>query len=123
MKRNNARELMKNLLEAFGPAIIEKTKPVITENCAIIRDDIKSRAPVKTGKLRDSVIYKYYDKTNSGVVTANAVAKDGKTRYGFVLEYTGHAFFYPGVDAHVDTFRRELREAIDRTCRETNEGT
>lgn len=122
MKQNNPRKLLKNLLEAFGPAVIANTKPVIINNCAVIRDDVKSRAPVRTGKLRDSVVSKYYAKSNSGVITANATAEDG-TRYGFVLEYTGHPFFYPAVDAHIESFKAELKEAINRTCRETNEGT
>lgn len=118
-RRNNAKQLMKNLAETFGPAIVKTTKPIIISYSEIMRDDAKGRAPVKTGKLRDSIKAKYSDKGNYSVLTANATAKDG-TRYGFVLEYTGHPFFYPAVDAHRDAFKSDIIRAIDKTCRDTN---
>lgn len=112
MASRNQRQLMRRLQE-IGERMTEAAKEVLRESAQEVAEDAKSRCPVKTGKLRDSISV---EESRGGTVykiTANAKNDDGVC-YGFIVEYSpsGTPFLLPALEANKNRIRTKLREAL-----------
>lgn len=86
MARSNRRQLMRRLQE-IGDRMTEEAKRVLREGAQEIAQDAKSRCPVRTGKLRDSIAVEENRDGTVYKVTANAKNAKGEC-YGFIVEYS-----------------------------------
>lgn len=110
---------MKGILETFGESAAEALRRVMEEEAEAIVRDMKSRAPVKTGALRDSIRWKWNRNKTKITIIADA-ANDKGYRYGRIVEFSpkiNKPFFYPAVDAHKEEYRSKLVEALRREAR------
>ena len=111
-------EVNKNVISAISYAL--------ADGADIVVEDAKSRCPVHTGELRDSIKAEEVadiDGIKDGLaytITANATNAKG-IAYGQFMEFSptrGHPFLYPALEAHEDEIRRniaeEVRDAIER---------
>lgn len=105
---------MKGILETFGESVAEALRRVMEEEAEAIVRDMKSRAPVKTGALRDSIRWKWNRNKTKITIIADA-ANDKGYKYGRIVEFSpkiNKPFFYPVMDAHKEGYKRRLVEAL-----------
>ena len=112
-------------LRAMGEHVVKAAKAALKEVVDEIVADAKSRCPVKTGRLRDSI--KSISNKDGSVyrISANASveskkAESGRFFYGPVVEFSpkiNKPFLYPALDAHTNTVRDKIDAAIDRVTR------
>lgn len=85
----------------LGSTAVEAAKAALSAIADEIVEDAKSRCPVRTGRLRDS-IHKVITSGGTRVkVVADAKADDG-TMYGKIVEFSpsiNEPFLYPAYDA------------------------
>ena len=114
------------ILKEMGANVVEAAKKEILRQGEIIAEDAKTRCPVDTGELRDSIKAK---PTKDGLVcriSANARNSKGKRwpnfAYGQILEFApvgkgGHPFLYPAFDARKDAAQAAIYDAVQRAWR------
>lgn len=113
--RITRRRTLGNLRE-LGEHAADAAKRALRNGAEIVAADAKRRAPVKTGKLRDSI--KVVPASRDGTrykVTADAT-KNGYT-YGKVIEYANdreRAFLHPALVEN----RQQIRENIKNAARD-----
>ena len=100
-------------LREIGEHVINAAKVELANGSAIIVEDAKSRCPVKTGKLRDSI--RAVAKQGGAVyeLSANAHDRNG-IAYGQFVEFGphGHPFLYPAIDANREFVKGRIKDAI-----------
>lgn len=111
-KNNNSAA---KILKQLGENTVKAARAALTKSADSVVAEAKSRVPVKTGALRDSI---QSEKVNSDKfrITANAKSKKG-VAYGRILEYSpksSKAFMKPALDAK----KSEVRENIVKAVRE-----
>ena len=103
---------LKEILEMYGERAADALRQQMEAEAEAIVQDMKSRAPVKTGKLRDSIHWKW--NKNKTVITIMADAANGKGfKYGRIVEFSpkiNRPFFYPALDAHKDEYHQKLAD-------------
>ena len=108
------------LLEDYGKDVADAAKKALADEAEIIANDAKSRCPVKTGNLRDSI---HTEPNKSGTriyVVADGKDKNG-TPYGKVVEYSPKIqkpFIYPALDAHKDELKSKVSDAVKQAIKE-----
>ena len=100
-------------LEEKGSHVLIAAKLALAAGVDQIIEDAKSRCPVETGNLRNSI---KAIETNDGAayeITADATNNNG-IAYGQFVEFApwGTPFLYPAMDAHRDEIKRDIEEAI-----------
>lgn len=103
-------------LQAKGERVLAAAKQALKEGAQLIVDDAKSRVPVKTGKLRDSI--HAIEKEGGAVqeLTADAKNESGKP-YGKIVEYSpriNRPFLKPALDAHAHEINQKIAQAIQQ---------
>lgn len=119
---------MRDLKEELGPAVAKRCKAEIMDVAQTMANDIHDRAPIYTGTskrvikgaLKASVKCKWDN--GFAVISANVENPDDGARYGYILEYTGHPFFYPGVDAHLNEYKARVRQAASEAVNDIKRG-
>ena len=111
LKSNKA---FQQILQDYGKQVADAAKKALADEAEIIANDAKSRCPVKTGNLRDSI---HTEPNKSGTriyVVADGKDKNG-TPYGKVVEYSPKIqkpFMYPAIDEHKDEISSKVADAI-----------
>lgn len=114
-RRNSSSTTLRNLRE-MGEHVANAAKQALRNGADIVAADAKRRAPVKTGKLRDSI--KVVPASRDGTrykVSADAT-KNGYA-YGKVIEYANdreRAFLHPALAEN----RQQIRENIKNAARD-----
>lgn len=107
-------------LKEIGDHVLQAAKDALEKGVSEIVADAKSRCPVKTGTLRDSIqALSNQDKTEYKI-SADAKTEKGFL-YGQIVEfspYRSRPFLYPAMDARrqevIDNIIGAIREAIRR---------
>lgn len=107
-------------LREIGEHVINAAKSELANGVALIVEDAKSRCPVKTGKLRDSI--EAVAERGGAVyeLSANAHNRDG-IAYGQFVEFSpkiNQPFLYPAMDENAQfvlyRIKSAIKQAIDR---------
>ena len=109
-------------LQQLGEDVIFAAKLALAEGVDIIIADAKSRCPVKTGKLRDSINAVDVDNGMAYELTANATNDNG-IAYGQFVEFSpkiNKPFLYPAIEANRDKVKEKIRQAIAEAIRYGN---
>ena len=111
-KGNNS---VAKILKQLGDNAVKAARKALVKSADSVVAEAKSRVPVKTGALRDSI---QAEKVNADKIkiTANAKSKKG-VAYGRILEYSpksNKAFMKPALNAK----RNEVRENLVNAVRE-----
>ena len=113
LKSNKA---FQQILQDYGKQVAAAAKKALADEAEIIANDAKSRCPVKTGNLKES-IHTVPNKSGTRVsIVVDAVDKDG-VPYGKVVEYSPKIqkpFVYPALDAHKDEIAGKVADAIKK---------
>lgn len=106
-------------LREMGEHVLSAAKAALKNGADRVVADAKSRCPVKTGKLRDSIKAEpnrdgslYWITANASKPTNNPNSTDGRFYYGQMVEFSpkiNKPFLYPALEAH----RQEIRDNID----------
>ena len=105
-------------LKELGENVCEESLKALEDGAKIVVEDAKSRVPVETGTLRDSIKYKKIGKGQKIRIVADAYKKnkDGKkVYYGNLVEFSpkiNKPFMYPALDAHRAEIRQNIIDAI-----------
>ena len=112
-------------LREMGEHVVEAAKAELKKGADEIVADVKSRCPVKTGRLRDSI--KAVSNRDGSVywITANASVESpksptGRFYYGAVVEFSpkiNRPFLYPALDAHRQKIYDGVGKAISNAAR------
>ena len=101
-------------LREIGKHVLQAAKSALKEGADLVVQDAKSRCPVKTGKLHDSI--KAIPRQNDSVYEIEANARnDNGIPYGQFVEFDpkiNNPFLYPAMDANSNEIRNKIQEAI-----------
>ena len=109
----NVEEAIRNL-RAKGEHVLQAAKTALKDGADVIVADAKSRCPVDTGKLRDSIKATSLEDGAVYLLSANAKNEYG-VAYGQFVEFDpriARPFLYPAVDANIDNLRNNVKQAI-----------
>lgn len=111
-KKNNF--LDNTTLKQIGEKVSEKTKQALKECSDMLVHEAKSRCPVDSGRLRDSI---HAEKKKGGTkYQIVADAKDDQGRYyGRIVEYSpkiNKPFMYPAMDSLREQIKDKLINAV-----------
>ncbi|WP_041914359.1 HK97-gp10 family putative phage morphogenesis protein [Selenomonas ruminantium] len=115
------RRLSVSKLQALvGDIAVEAGKKALSECADEIVADAKSRCPVKTGALRDSIhkeVKKNGERVTVGTRLKSAPSKKypNGVNYGKIVEFSpriNKPFLYPALDAHRAQTKEKIRQAI-----------
>lgn len=104
----------KAVIETFGENAADALRQVMETEAEAIVQDMKSRVPVKSGKLRDSIRWKWNRNKTKITIVADAANEKGY-KYGRIVEFSpkiNKPFFYPVIDAHKEGYKGRLVEAL-----------
>ncbi|SHJ06041.1 phage protein, HK97 gp10 family [Anaerovibrio lipolyticus DSM 3074] len=101
-------------LKLISEKVSEKTKEALKESAELLVNEAKSRCPVDSGRLRDSI---HAVKRKGGVkYQVVADAKDDQGRYyGRIVEYSpkiNRPFMYPAMDSLREQIKDKLINAV-----------
>lgn len=101
-------------LRMKGEHVLTAAKQGLKEGAQLVVDDAKSRCPVRTGKLRDSIKAVKLEDGAAYEISADAKNQRG-IAYGQFVEFSpnGHPFLYPAFDAQKDAVKNHVKQAID----------
>ena len=105
---------LRNVLQVYGEKAAKAAKQALAENADELCNLARSKCPVKTGNLRDSI---HVEKRRGGsVLRVVADAKDEKGRaYARVVEFSpkiDEPFMYPAFDQLKDSMKQNVINAI-----------
>ena len=89
------------------------------EGARLVVDDAKSRVPVKTGKLQESIKATSLEDGAAYEITANAKNSKG-IPYGQFVEFSpkiAKPFLYPAMDANRNIIANDVKTAIQDAIR------
>lgn len=120
----NAEEIKRAVqkLREKGEHVINAAKLALAYGVDQIVADAKSRVPVRSGKLKESIKALEVAGVEEGVlyeITANATNKKG-IAYGQFVEFDpkiNKPFLYPAMDANRDNIARNIKESIQDAIR------
>lgn len=100
-------------LRAKGERAIMAAKSALREGAADIVRDAKSRCPVKTGALQESI---HEIEENGGIsfkIVADAENAEG-VQYGKFVEYglRSQPFLYPAIDQNIIPLNQKIKSAL-----------
>lgn len=106
-------------LREKGEHVLAAAKSALKDGVDLIVSDAKSRCPVDTGKLRDSI--KAVDVAQGAAYELSANAKNQKgISYGQFVEFSpkiNRPFLYPAIDANIGYVRENIKQAIQDAIR------
>ena len=104
----------KQVLEQYGEAAAAAAKEAIAENAEELCREAKSRCPIRTGKLKDSIHVVRLKKGAVYHVVADAKGNDD-TSYARIVEFSpkiDKPFMYPAFDAKRDQMKENVIQHI-----------
>ena len=110
---------VKNVLDVYGERVAAAAKEALAENADELCETVKSKCPVRTGRLRDSI---HVSRLKDGAVykvIADARGDDG-THYARIVEFSpkiDKPFMYPSMDEKRDKFKRNVISKIKEAIR------
>lgn len=112
-------------IREYGEAALEAAKAELKKGAEAVVADAKSRCPVRTGRLRDSIKAESNKDGTVYWITANASVEEpkaasGRFYYGPVVEFSpkiNKPFLYPSMEAHRQEIYNNIDEAISRVSR------
>lgn len=116
MARKLGEDSLSALLSLYGEKATEAAKKALEAGADAVVEDAKSRCPVLTGTLRDS-IHKEVQKGGTKIKVVADAQNEYGVYYGKVVEFSPNInkpFLFPAVDAK----RNEVREAVGRAIQE-----
>ena len=109
---------MENVLKVYGERVADAAKEALADNAEELCQTVKSKCPVRTGRLLNSI---HVSRLKDGAVykvIADAQGDDG-TPYARIVEFSpkiAKPFMYPSMDEKRDRFKQnvktKIREAI-----------
>ena len=114
-KKNNS---VAKILKQLGENTTKAARKALSESADSVVAEAKSRVPVKTGALRDSIQAEKV-KSDRYRITANAKNKKG-VAYGRILEYSpksDKAFMKPALDAKKAEIKQNIVNAVREAVR------
>ena len=108
------------ILRQRGKKAVEMAAEEVKKQAEIIRDDAKSRCPVLTGKLAESIKVVEFNNGLYCQISADARNKKG-IAYGQFVEFDpriSRPFLYPAFDAHRDEAAEAIMEAVRKALTE-----
>lgn len=111
-------------LREVGEHVLTAAKEELKKGVAIIVADAKSRCPVKTGRLKESIKAESNRDGSVYWITANASVEEpksptGRFYYGAVVEFSpkiNKPFMYPALDAHRQEIYNQIDAAISKAA-------
>ena len=101
-------------LREKGEHVLAAAKSALKDGVDLVVSDAKSRCPVRTGKLKNSI--KAEDVAQGAIYELSANATNPKgIAYGQFVEFDpriNRPFLYPAVYAHIREMRANIRQAI-----------
>lgn len=116
---NISRGFLTSYLASLGADVNEAAIKALAEGAELVVEEAKGRAPVKSGKLRDSI---HAEPRNNGKnirVVADAKNEKGE-QYAQYVEYDPrihHPFLYPAMRAKEDEVKQHIIDAIRKAVR------
>lgn len=110
---------MENVLKVYGERVADAAKEALADNAEELCQTVKSKCPVRTGRLRDSI---HVSRLKDGAVykvIADATGDDG-TPYARIVEFSpkiDKPFMYPSMDEKRDKFKRNVVSKIKEAIR------
>ena len=112
-------------LRAIGEHVVTAAKAELKKGVDAVVADAKSRCPVHTGKLRDSIKAEANKDATVYWISANASTESpkspsGRFYYGATVEFSpriNKPFLYPAMDAHRQEIYDNIANAIERAAR------
>lgn len=112
---------MESILESYGEEAVNAIREEMEVMAEKIVQDMKARAPVDTGALRDSIHWTWNKKKTAIRIVADAKNKKNGVPYARYVEFSpkiNRPFFYPALDAHRDEYHeglvRALKKAVEK---------
>jgi len=112
-------------LKELGEHVLQAAKDALKAGVDAVVEDAKTRCPVKTGVLRDSI--KAEPNKNKTVYQISANAKSPPTKnlpngylYGQIVEFSpsrGRPFLYPALEAKRAEVQKGIEDAIKSAIR------
>ena len=105
---------MKNVLEVYGERAAKPAKDALAQNADELCETVKSKCPVRTGRLLNSI---HVSRLKDGAVykvIADAQGDDG-TPYARIVEFSpkiAKPFMYPSMDEKRDRFKQNVKTKI-----------
>ena len=101
-------------LRMKGEHVLTAAKQALKEGADMIVQDAKSRCPVRTGALKNSIKAESLEYGAAYEISADAKNQRG-IAYGQFVEFSpnGHPFLYPAFDAQKDAVKNHVKQAID----------
>ena len=110
--------IMENLRRK-GDGIVRAAKQALSEGAEMIVEDAKSRVPVKTGKLKNSI--HATAEADGAVFKIEATARNADgLPYAQFVEYDpriNQPFLYPAVHANISALNEKLKTAMGESLR------
>lgn len=119
-RRNNAKEI-NEILISLGEKVTEAAKTALQDGADTVVNDAKSRCPVDTGALRDSIHKQTTGKGLKIKIVADAETDEG-IPYGKIVEFSpkiNKPFLYPALDAARDGIRKNVANAVKEGLKRT----
>ncbi len=115
----NVNQAVRSLRE-LGEHVLTAAKAELKNGADLIVNDAKSRCPVRTGKLRDSI--KAVRKKDGALYQISADARNqNNIPYGQFVEFDpkiAQPFLYPAFYANMDTVKNNVRNAVQNAIRQ-----
>ncbi len=111
-------------LRAKGEEVLLAAKSALKDGVDLIVADAKSRCPVDTGKLKDSVKAVDLEQGAAYELSANATNAK-KIAYGQFVEFSpkiNKPFLYPAVDANINYVKNNIKQAVESAIAGRNYG-
>lgn len=106
-------------IRALGENVLAAAKEALKEGADLVVDDAKTRCPVDTGKLRDSIQANAKRGGAAYTISANAETDKG-VAYGQFVEFDpriNKPFLYPALYANSAEVHEKIADAIRRATR------
>ncbi|WP_143272182.1 HK97-gp10 family putative phage morphogenesis protein [Anaerovibrio sp. JC8] len=115
-----SKNISSKALEALGENIQSSVKSTLKDCGEMLVNEAKSRCPVDTGRLRDSIHMEAKAKGTKIQVVADATDNEGRA-YGKIVEFSpliNRPFLYPALDA----LRSEIKDKLIQAVRDGLKG-
>lgn len=109
-----------DVLEEYGRQVTDDLRAVMEDTASDVVTGAKSRVPVRTGRLRDSIRWRWNKNHTVIRIDARAVNPRDKTNYAKIVEFSpkiNKPFLYPALDEVKDAYRARMVETLRRSIR------
>jgi hypothetical protein len=108
------------ILQTWGEGMVDACRKYMEQMADKIVADAKSRCPVDTGRLRDSIHWEWTRDREKIRIVADAKNPVNKVKYGRIVEFDpriNKPFLYPAMDDHKDEYKAGLERVMKEEAR------